>query len=147
MMVRVRARADRAIARTGLHAAMDFDDIVRAVEEAVGIRLRIVSEADTRRWGTLTGFLTVFAERREGRIHVRASDPEVYRQFAASHELGHLLDDAHCSGIRLERSTISPYDDSALTTPEVESELVAEQIAHRFARVLYGTPRVSESSW
>lgn len=147
MMRRVRDRADRAVARAGLHAGMDFDDIVRAVESAVDIRLCVVTEGDTRGWGTLTGFLTVFADRREGSIHVRASDPALYRQFAASHELGHLLDDAHCSGVLHERSSVSPYDDPTLTTPEFEAELVAEHVAHRIARVLYGTPRVAESSW
>jgi Zn-dependent peptidase ImmA (M78 family) len=147
MMERVRERADRAFARARLHAASDFDDVVRAVEDAVDLRLRIVSEADTRGWGTLTGFLTVFADRREGSIHVRASDPALYRQFAASHELGHLLDDAHCSGILRERSSISPHDDPTLTTPEFEAELVAEHVAHRIARLLYGNPRIAESSW
>lgn len=146
-MVRVRERADRAIARARLNGVSHFDDVVRAVEAAVDIRLRVVAEADTRGWGTLTGFLTVFADRREGSIHVRASDPALYRQFAASHELGHLLDDAHCSGAAQERSSISPYDDPTLSTPEFEAELVAEDVAHRIARLLYGNPRVAESSW
>ena len=34
-----------------------------------------------------------------------------------------------------------------LDTPEFEAELVAEHVTHRIARVLYGTPRVAESSW
>lgn len=147
MMRRVRARTDRAVSRAGIEVGMAFDDVVRAVEHAMGIRLRVVEEADTRGWGTLTGFLTVFADQRVGTIHVRASDPALYRQFAASHELGHLLDDAHCSGALQERSSVSPYDDPTLSTPEFEAELVAEHVAHRIAGVLYGDPRVAESSW
>jgi hypothetical protein len=146
-MRRVRARTDRAVERAGITGGMGFDDIVRAVEDAVGIRLRVVEETDTRGWGTLTGFLTVFADRREGSIHVRASDPALYRQFAVSHELGHLLDDEHCNGALHERSSVSPYDDPTLTTPEFEAELVADHVAHIIARVLYGTPRIAESSW
>lgn len=147
MMTRVRARTDRAVARAGLSDHMTFDDVVRAVEGALDMRLRIIAESDTAGWGTLTGFLTYFADRREGRIHVRAADPLLYRQFAASHELGHLLDDAHCSGVPVERSSISPFDNPALTTPACETELVAEHVAHRIAGILYAGPRVAESSW
>lgn len=147
MMLRVSARADRAVARAGLAAGMSFDDVVSAVEDAVDIRLRVVEETDTRAWGALTGFLTVFAARREGSIHVRAADPALYRQFAVSHELGHLLDDAHCSGAFHQRSSVSPWGDDTLTAPEFETEMVAEHIAHRIAQVLYGSPRVAESSW
>lgn len=146
-MLRVGARADRAVARAGLVAGMSFDDIVRAVEDAVDIQLRVVEETDTRGWGTLTGFLTVFGDGREGSIHVRAGDPALYRQFAVSHELGHLLDDAHCNGAIHRRSPASPDDDPALSTPELDAELVAEHIAHRIARLLYGGPRIAEASW
>ncbi|MCY1718388.1 hypothetical protein OVA26_15745 [Microbacterium sp. SL62] len=147
MIARVQARADRAIQRAGLAVGMTFDQVVHAVEQALEIRLRIVPETDTAGWGTLTGFLTYFADRREGSIHVRASDAAIYSQFAASHELGHLLDDAHCSGALHERSSVSPHDNPLLTTPEYEAELVAEHIAHRIARLLYTSPRVAESSW
>ena len=152
MQARVRARADRAIARARLTADMGFDDVVRAVERAVGIRLRVIRETDTSGWGTLTGYLTLFADRGEASIHVRASDAALYSQFAASHELGHLLDDAHCTGAlhergARERSAITPYDYPTLTTPEVEAELVAEHVAHRISRLLYASPRVAESSW
>lgn len=147
MLARVQARVDRAVARAALVPGMDFSDVVRAVEHALGIRLRVVRETETSGWGTLTGFLTYFADRREGSIHVRASDAAVYSQFAAAHELGHLLDDAHCTGALRERSSVSPYDDPALTTPEFEAELVAEHVAHRISRLLYASPRVAESSW
>lgn len=147
MLARVQARADRAFQRAALAPGMTFDQVVHAVEEALEIRLRVVSEIDTAGWGTLTGFLTYFADRREGSIHVRASDAMVYRQFAASHELGHLLDDAHCSGALHQRSSVSPHDDPELTTPEFEAELVAEHVAHRIARLVYASPRVAESSW
>jgi len=147
MRARVQARADRAFQRAGLAPGMTFDEVVDAVERALQIRLRIVPETDTAGWGTLTGFLTYFADRREGSIHVRASDALIYSQFAASHELGHLLDDAHCTGALHERSSVSPHDNAELTTPEYEAELVAEHIAHRIARLLYASPRVAESSW
>lgn len=147
MRARVQARADRALSRAAFAPGMDFDDVVRAVENALGIRLRIVREAETSAWGSLTGYLTYFADRREGSIHVRASDAEVYSRFAAAHELGHLLDDAHCTGALHERSAVSPHDDPALSTPEFETELVAEHVAHRISRLLYASPRVAESSW
>jgi len=147
VLVRVRERADRAFARADLTPGMTFDQVVHAVERALKIRLRVVREADTSGWGTLTGFLTFFADRREGSIHVRAADAAIYSQFAASHELGHLLDDAHCSGALHERSSVSPHDNPQLSTPEYEAELVAEHVAHRIARLLYTSPRVAESSW
>ncbi|WP_150959166.1 hypothetical protein [Microbacterium testaceum] len=147
LLARVRARADRAFQRAALAPGATFDEVVHAVEKALRIRLRIVREADTAGWGTLTGFLTYFADRREGSIHVRASDAAVYSQFAASHELGHLLDDAHCSGALHQRSSVSPHDNPELSTPEFEAELVAEHVAHRIARLLYTSPRVAESSW
>ncbi|WP_307458051.1 MULTISPECIES: hypothetical protein [Microbacterium] len=144
---RVHARVEHALQRAGLTPGMTFDEVVHAVERALEIRLRVVREVDTTGWGTLTGFLTYFADRREGSIHVRASDAVIYSQFAASHELGHLLDDAHCSGALHERSSVSPHDNPRLTTPEYEAELVAEHVAHRIARLLYASPRVAESSW
>lgn len=144
---RVQERTERALARAALVPGMTFPEIVQAVERAVGIRLRIVRETDTRTWGALTGFLTYFPDRREGSIHVRASDPPVYSEFAASHELGHLLDDAHCSGALHERSSVSPHDDPSLTTPEFEAELVAEQVAHGIARLRYAGPPIAEVSW
>ncbi len=147
VLIRVRARADRAFERAAFAPGMTFEQIVQAVERALRIRLRVVTEVDTGGWGTLTGFVTSFEERREASIHVRASDAAVYRQFAASHELGHLLDDAHCSGSLHTRSSVSPHDDPDLSTPEYEAELVAEHIAHRIARLLYASPRVAESSW
>ncbi len=152
LLARVQARVDRAIARAELTADMGFDDVVRAVERAVGIRLRVIREIDTSGWGTLTGYLTLFADRGEASIHVRASDAALYSQFAASHELGHLLDDAHCTGPlhepgARERSSVAPHDNPTLTTPEFEAELVAEHVAHRIARLLYASPRVAESSW
>lgn len=146
-MARVRARVDRALSRVHLTPGMGFAEVVGAVERALGIRLRIVAEADTSGWGTLTGFLTFFPDRREGSIHVRAADAPVYREFAASHELGHLLDDAHCAGASGERSSVPPFDDPLLTSPEAETELVAEHIAHRIAGLRYASPRVAESSW
>lgn len=152
MLDRVQARVDRAIARAGLSADMGFDGVVDAVARAVGIRLRVIRETDTSGWGTLTGYLTFFADRGEASIHVRASDPALYSQFAASHELGHLLDDAHCTGAlhergARERSAVAPHHDPLLITPEVEAELVAEHVAHRISRLLYASPRVAESSW
>ncbi|PVE68137.1 hypothetical protein [Microbacterium testaceum] len=146
-MARVRARVDRAVARAHLVPGMTFAEVVGAVEGALGIRLRVVAEPDTSGWGTLTGFLTFFPGRREGSIHVRAADAPVYREFAASHELGHLLDDAHCAGAFWERSSVPPHDDPRLTSPEAEAELVAEHIAHRIAGLRYAGPRVAEESW
>ncbi|WP_144832139.1 hypothetical protein [Microbacterium sp. BH-3-3-3] len=147
ILTRVRERGDAAFRRAALTPGMTFDDVVAAVEKALEIRLTIVPEIDTAHWGTMTGFLAYFADRREGSIHVRASDATVYSQFAASHELGHLLDDAHCSGALHERSAASPHAAPGLTTPEYEAELVAEHVAHRIARLLYASPRVAESSW
>ncbi|WP_394685627.1 hypothetical protein [uncultured Microbacterium sp.] len=147
VLARVQARADRAVRRAELAPGMTFEQVVEAVERALRMRLRIVAETDTSGWGTLTGFVTSFGDRREACIHVRASDAAVYRQFAASHELGHLLDDAHCAGSLHERSSVSPHDNPDLSTPEYEAELVAEHVAHRIARLLYASPRVAESSW
>lgn len=144
---RVQARVDRALARAALAPGMTFAEVVRAVEAAVGIRLTVVAESDTATWGTLTGFLAYFPDRREGTIHVRAADAPLYSQFAASHELGHLLDDAHCTGALHERSSVSPHANPALTTPEVEAELVAEHVAHAIAKLMYTSPRVAELSW
>jgi len=146
-LARVQARSDRALARAALAPGATFDEVVRAVERAVGIRLDVVAETDTATWGTLTGFLAYFPERREGTIHVRAGDASLYREFAASHELGHLLDDAHCSGAVHERSSVSPHRNPALSTSEIEAELVAEQVAHAIARLMYAGPRVAELSW
>jgi Zn-dependent peptidase ImmA (M78 family) len=147
MLARVQARVDRALARATLPPGTTFDDVVRAVEHAIGIRLTVVAEADTAMWGTLTGFLAYFPERREGTIHVRAADATVYREFAASHELGHLLDDAHCCGAVHQRSSVSPHANPALSACEIEAELVAEHIAHAIARLMYASPRVEELSW
>ncbi len=146
-LARVQARADRALARAVFAPGATLDEVVRAVEVAVGVRLRVVVETDTAGWGTLTGFLAYFPERREGTIHVRASDAPVYRAFAASHELGHLLDDAHCCGSTFHRSSVAPQVAPDLTSPEVETELVAERIAHAIARLMYASPRVAEMSW
>jgi Zn-dependent peptidase ImmA (M78 family) len=147
MLARVRARGDRALARMTVAPGATFDDVVRAVEHAVDIRLRVIAETDTATWGTLTGFLVFFPDRREGAIHVRASDAPVYREFAASHELGHLLDDAHCCGAVHERSSVSPQTNPDLDTAQVEAELVAEHVAHAIARLLYASPRIAELSW
>lgn len=147
MLTRVRARGDRALARMKASPGATFDDVVRAVEHAVDIRLRIIAETDTDTWGTLTGFLVFFPDRREGSIHVRAADAPVYREFAASHELGHLLDDAHCCGAVHERSSVSPHTNPDLDTAQVEAELVAEHVAHAIARLMYASPRVAELSW
>lgn len=144
---RVQARVERALSRATIAPGAAFDDVVAAVEKAIGIRLTVVAESETGTWGTLTGFLAYFPERGEGTIHVRASDARVYREFAASHELGHLLDDAHCCGAVHERSSVSPHANPALSTPEVETELVAEHIAHAIARLMYASPRVAEVSW
>lgn len=135
---RVRARVERALARVELRAGASFAEVVRAVEGAVGVALTVVAETDTASWGTLTGFLAYFPDRNEGTIHVRAADARVYREFAASHELGHLLDGAHCGR----------GDGDAVSSPaEVEAELVAERIAHDIARRMYAGPRVAELSW
>ncbi|KTR93143.1 hypothetical protein NS220_13375 [Microbacterium testaceum] len=147
MLTRVRARGDRALARMKASPGATFDDVVRAVEQAVDIRLRVIAETDTDTWGTLTGFLVFFPDRREGSIHVRAADAPVYREFAASHELGHLLDDAHCCGAVHERSSVSPHTNPDLDTAQVEAELVAEHVAHAIARLMYASPRVAELSW
>jgi len=147
MLARVRARGDRALARLDVSPGATFDDVVRAVEHAVGMRLTVVAETDTATWGTLTGFLLSFPDRREGSIHVRAADAPVYREFAASHELGHLLDDAHCCGAVHERSSVSPHTNPDLDTTQVEAELVAEHVAHAIARLIYASPRIAELSW
>lgn len=147
MLARVRARGDRALARLDVSPGATFDDVVRAVEHAVGMRLTVVAETDTATWGTLTGFLLSFPDRREGSIHVRAADAPVYREFAASHELGHLLDDAHCCGAVHERSSVSPHTNPDLDTAQVEAELVAEHVAHAIARLIYSSPRIAELSW
>ncbi|KTS03161.1 hypothetical protein [Microbacterium testaceum] len=147
MLARVRTRGDRALARTKLAPGATFDEVVRAVEDAVGIRIRVIAETDTATWGTLTGFLVSFPDRREGTIHVRAADARVYREFAASHELGHLLDDAHCCGAVHERSSVSPHTNPDLDMAQVEAELVAEHVAHAIARLMYASPRVAELSW
>lgn len=126
---------------------MTFTDVVSAVEKALDFRLSIVPETDTSSWGTLTGYLTHFPDRRESHVHVRASDSPLYSQFAACHELGHLLDDAQCTGALHERSSIPAEVNGALTTPQLEAELVAEYVAHRIARLMYSSPRVAELSW
>lgn len=147
VLANVARRGERALARAKVTAGMTFDEVVSAVEDALDYRLSIVSEADTSSWGTLTGYLTYFPERRESHVHVRASDSPLYSQFAACHELGHLLDDAHCTGALHERSSIPAEVNDSLTTAELEAELVAEYVAHRIARLMYSSPRAAELSW
>ena len=147
LLAEVARRGDRALARGGIRPGMTFPEVVGAVEEALDSRLMIVPEVDTSSWGTLTGYLTHFPDRRESHVHVRASDSPLYSQFAASHELGHLLDDVPCTGALHERSSIPAEINATLTTPQLEAELVAEYVAHRIARMMYSSPRVAELSW
>jgi Zn-dependent peptidase ImmA (M78 family) len=147
VLANVARRGDRALARARLHQGMTFPDVLSAVEDALDFRVSIVPETDTSSWGTLTGYLTFFPDRREGHVHIRASDSPLYSQFAACHELGHLLDNAHCTGALHERSSIPAGVNEALTKPQLEAELVAEYVAHRIARMMYASPRVAELSW
>lgn len=146
-LANVARRGDRALSRARLREGMTFSEVIKAVEETLDFRVSVVPETDTSAWGKLTGYLTYFPDRRESHVHVRASDSPLYSQFAACHELGHLLDDGHCTGALHERSSIPARINEALTEPELEAELVAEYIAHHIARMMYTSPRVSELSW
>ncbi|WP_133241797.1 hypothetical protein [Microbacterium sp. Gd 4-13] len=147
VLANVARRGDRALSRAQLRQGMTFSEVIGAVEDALDFRLSVVPETDTSGWGTLTGYLTYYPDRRESHVHVRASDSPLYSQFAACHELGHLLDDVHCTGALHERSSIPAGINDALTKPQLEAELVAEYVAHRIARMMYTSPRVAELSW
>lgn len=147
VLAAVERRGDRAMSRARFRQGMTFTEVIRAVEDALDFRLSVVPETDTSSWGTLTGYLTYFPDRRESYVHVRASDSPLYSQFAACHELGHLLDNAHCTGALHERSSIPAGVNEALSGPQLEAELVAEYVAHRIARMMYSSPRVAELSW
>jgi len=148
LFAEVASRGQSAFARISIREGLNFDGAIAEVEATLKRKITLNRVVDTIDWGRLTGYLVSM---RSDHIFTRARDPQMYQEYAAFHEIGHLLDGrSSCSAaVRLRLAVVNwGYIESAGGNPdELLDELVAEYVAHLLASAVHLPQPVSELAW
>lgn len=148
LLVEATRRGERAFARAGIGDGASFDSAIAAVERTIARKIKLTRESDTDEWGPLTGYVVSL---NCDHVYVRARDPEIYQEYTAFHELGHLLDEqstcCNSTRTRLASANWALIAQMGTANEQILGELVAEYVAQRFASAVHAAPPLAEVAW